>query len=133
MNPTPTANPHARLVTECFQECPALETPARNWPTAKPLDLKLMRGSGWGVDKEEDHPREGEVPDVLFDEGCEESNVPPSSRVRLPGLTGRGGDLIGQGQQTSVDEETSTLDLVGGCTLPSLRQLGLDIYVEKRN
>ena len=95
-----------------------------------------MRGSGWGaaaVDKEEDHPPESEVTDVLFDEGCEESNVPPISRVRLPGLTGHGGDLIGQGQQTSVDEDTSTLGLVGGCTLPRLRQLGLDIYVEKRN
>ena len=136
MNPTPTANPDAKLVTECLQECPALATPARNWPTSKPLDLKLVRGSGWGavaVDKEEDHPREREVTDVLFDEGREESNVPPSSRVWLPGLTDHGGGLIGQGQQTSVDEDTSTLDLVGSCTLPSLRQLGLDIYVEKRN
>ena len=52
---------------------------------------------GLAVDKEKDHSQEGKVADVLIDEVCEESNVPPSSQGWLPGLAGHGGDLIGRG------------------------------------
>ena len=98
--------------------------------------MKLVKGPGWvavAVDKEKDHSQEGMVADVLIDEVCEESNVPPSSQGWLPGLAGHGGDLIARGQQTPADEDTSTLNLVEGCTLPSLKQLGLEMYVKKRN
>ncbi|KAF6237857.1 hypothetical protein HO173_004058 [Letharia columbiana] len=138
MDPAPTANPHAELVTECFQECPALETPTRNRSPTTPPDVKLLKGSGWGgviepaVDKEEDHSQEGKVADVLLDEGCEEGNVPLGSQGWLPGLAGHGGDRISQGPQTSAVEDLSRLKKVRGCTLPSLKELGLDMYVKKQ-
>lgn len=75
MDPEPMANPHAELVTESFQECPALKRPARDWSPATPPDSKLLRGPGWGdvvkpaVDEEEARSREGEVLDVLFKGG----------------------------------------------------------------
>lgn len=138
MDLAPTANPHAKLVTGCVEEGPALEISARNWLTTTPPELKLVKGSGPGgiresaVFKGKDHSRESKFADVFLGEGCEEGSMPPSSRVWLPGLAGHGGDLISQGQQTSVVEDTSKLNLVGGCTLPSLKDLGLDRYVDKR-
>lgn len=138
MDPEPTANPHATLVMECFQECPPLGTTARDWSPITPLDSMMVKGLGWGgvnepaVDKGKDCLQEGEIVDIIFDEGCEERTVPPSYRGCLPGSAGHGGDFVGQGQQASVVEDRFKRDLVGGCTLPSLRELGLDVYVEKR-
>lgn len=140
MDPEPTANPHAELVMECFQECPPLGTMARDWSPITPPDSMMVKGLGWGGvgeaaddDKGKDYLQEGEVADIFLDEGCEESTVPPSYRGYLPGLAGHGGDFLGQRQQTSVVKDRFKWHLVGGCTLPSLKELGLDVYVEKRN
>lgn len=138
MDPAPTANPQAKLVTEGFGECLALETPALTWSPITPPDLKPVEGSGWGgigeaaVDKEEDCYPESKVADVLFDECWGEGNMPASPRGWLPGLAGHGGDIVGQGQQTSVVADVSRLNFFGGWTLPSLKDLGLEIYLEKR-
>ena len=138
MDPAPTANPHAKLVTECFEECRAPETPARKWPSPTPRESKLVEGSERrgtkqpAINQDTDHPREDDFGDVLFDEGCEEGSMPQSCRVWLPGLADDGGDVIGQGQQTSVFEDTESVNLARGCTLPSLKDLGLDIYFKRR-
>ena len=131
MDPAPTANPHAELVTECFQECPGLESPARSWsPPAS-----LVKWSWWSVvgepavNDDEDRLREDKVGDVC----CEEDNMSPSSWNWLPGLAGHGGEVIGQGQHTSAVENMSKLEVLRSCTLPSLKDLDLDIYVKKRN
>lgn len=136
MDPAPTANPHAQLVSECFEDCPALDTPARNRSPTTPPDLKPVKGSEWdgvrrpAVDIEESHSREGKVAVVYYDEGCEEGNMPAGSRSWLPSLTGQSGD---QGQQTYFVKNMTKLNLVGDCTLPGLKELGLDMYVEKRD
>lgn len=49
----------------------------------------------------------------------------------MPGLAGQRGDPIGQRQQEYVVEDSGKLDLFGGYNLPSLKELGLDTYVEK--
>ena len=139
MDPEPTANPHAKLVIVSFQECPALQTPAWEWsPTTLP-DWVLVKGLGWrgaresAADEGEDHSQESNVVDVWIGEGCEESEQPPSSQGCPPGLAGHVGDLVAQKQETAVVEDMIKWDLVRGCTLPSLKELGLDIYVEKRD
>ena len=138
MVPEPTANPHARLVTECFQECPAFETSARNWSPTTPPASSLVRGPHWGdaegpvIDKGEDHSPEVKVVDLWFDDGYKETDLPPSSWGYLAGPAGHGGDPIGQGQQTAVVEYMIKRGSVRGCTLPSLKDLGLDMYLEKR-
>ena len=139
MDPEPTANPHAKLVIDCFQECAALGTTARDWSPITPPDSMLVKGLGWGgvgastVDKREDSLQKGKVVDILLDEGCDGSKEPPSSRGRLPGLAGHSGSDVGQGRQTTVVEDRIKWDVIGGCTLPSLKELGLDVYVEKQN
>ena len=135
-HPAPTANPHAKLVTECFEECPARETPARS---SLFTALPDWEGSGRrgarepAVDEEGNHSREGKVADVLFGRGCEEVDMSPSSQGWLPGLAGHGRIPSGEGQQTSVVKTMSKSDLVGCCTLPSFKELGLDKYVERRD
>lgn len=48
MDPPPTANPHAELVAEYFEDCPRVDSPARSWsPIASP-DKQLW----WGVDNQ---------------------------------------------------------------------------------
>lgn len=140
MDPEPTANPHAELVMECFQECPPLGATARDWSPITPPDSMVVKGLGWGGvgepaddDKGKDDLQEAEIVDTFFDQRCNEIKVPPSYRGYLPGLAGCGGDFVGQGQQASVVEDRFKWDLVGGCTLPSLKELGLDVYVGKRN
>ena len=138
MDPAPKANPHAKLVTEGFGEFPALENPALTYSPSPPPDLKLVERSGWGVigdpavDEMEDHCPEGKVADVFFDGCWREGNMPATPRGWLPGLAGYGGNSIGQGQQTLDVSDVSRSDLVGSWTLPSLKELGLDIYLEKR-
>lgn len=138
MDPAPIANPHATLVTEGFQGCPPLETQARTRSPDTSSVLELVAGSGGGgigelaTDRQEGHSRDCKVAIALFDGGCEEGNM-PSSRRWLPRLAGHRGDLIGQRQQKHVVEDNSRLDCIGGYTLPSLKELGLDTYIEKRN
>lgn len=138
MDPAPKANPQAKLVTESFGDCPALETPALTWSPITPPDLKPVERSGRGVigepavDEVEDRYPEGKVADIFFDGCWGEGNIPASPRGWLPGLAGYGGNSIGQGQQTSVVSDVSRSDLVGGWTLPSLKEVGLDIYLEKQ-
>ena len=138
MDPTPTANPHAELVTEDFEECRAPETPARKWSSPVPLESKLVEGSERRgmrqpvTNQDSGYPREDGFADVLYKEGYEEDVLRGSRRVWLPGLADDGGDLISQGQQTSIFEDTEKLKLVRGCTLPSLKALGLDIYFKRR-
>lgn len=139
MDPAPKANPRAELVTECFEGCPAFETLALNWLPITPLDLKPVKGSGWGgvgepaIDKEKDDYRDDKVADILLDERGGGGNMPASPWGWLPGLAGHAVDINGQGQQTFFFADMSRLDLVGGYTLPSLKELGLDMYLEKRN
>ena len=123
MNPEPTANPHAELVMECFGDPPATENPAPDRSPITPPDLMLARGSGWcGV--AEAAVEKGE----LFQEG-----KVVNSWICLPRLVGQGGDPVGLGQQIAVVEDRSKCGLVGGCTFPSLKELGLDIYLRKQN
>lgn len=137
MDPTPIANPHAELVIECFEECRAPETPARKWPSPAPLVSKLVEGSERrgrrqpATNQDTDHSRGDGSADVLFEDGYEEGSMPENCRVWLPSLAD-GGDVIGQGQQTSVFEDTEKLNLARGCTLPSLKDLGFDIYFKRR-
>lgn len=101
----------------------------------------MVKGLGWGgvgepahEDKGEGDLQESEIVDVSFDEGCDESTVLPSYWDYLPDLAGHSWDFVGQrGPQASVVGDRFTRDLVGGCTLPSLRELGLDVYVGRRN
>ena len=141
MVPEPTANSHAKLVTECFQEGPALETQCSDWSPIAAPDPKLVKESRWnGVPEpvvgegKEDRGQDGAGVDASVDEGCAESSMPPSSWDCLPGSAGHGeDDVIGQGQRTVAFENTiKWWDLTGGCTLPSLKELGLDIYVKMR-
>ena len=138
MDPTPTANPHAELVTEGFEECRSPETPARKWSSSMPLKSKLVEGSERrgirqpATNHDRDHPREDGFADVWFEEGYKEGSVRESCRVCLPGLADNDGDIISQGQQTFVFEDTEKLKLARGCTLPSLKDLGLDIYIKRR-
>lgn len=112
MDQAPTANPYAKIVTECFQECPALETPAQNWSPNTPPDLTLVKRSGLdGVRKPTVDEDEDTIAATFFDKGCEEANVPSSSGGCSPSLACGGGNLVGQGQQTSVVEDVSKLDL----------------------
>ena len=137
MDPIPTANPYAELVTEGFEECRPPETPARKWSSPMPLEPKRVEGSERrcirqpAINQDTDHPREDGFADVLFEEGYEEGSVRETRRVWLPGLAD-GGDITSQGQQTSVFEDTEKLSLARGCTLPSLKDLGLDIYFKRR-
>lgn len=137
MDPAPKANSQAKLVTECFEACPALEIPALKRSSTTSPDLKSVKRSECGgveepkVDKKEDHCREGNVAVVLFDERWGEGNV--CLRGWLPSLAGHDGNIIAQGKQTSVVAGVSRLDLVGGCILPSLKELGLDVYLGKRS
>ena len=139
MDPEPIANPYAELVIECFQEGPALQNPARDWSPATPPLSNLVKGSRWGgvgepsVGNREDQVQEGKVVEVLFDEGGEESDMPPIFWDRLPGLACHGGDCIGHGQQIDVVEDRSEWELDRGCTLPGLKELGLDRYIGKRD
>lgn len=138
MDPTPTANPHAELVTEDFEECRSPETPARKWPSPMPLESKLGEGSEQrgmrqpATNQDTDYPQEDGFADVLYEEGYEEGVMRGSRRIWLPGLANDSGDIISRGQQTSVFEDTEKLKLARGCTLPSLKDLGLDIYFKKR-
>ena len=84
------------------------------------------------VDEMENDPRKGKVANVLFDEGSGVANTTYSSQGWLPGLDGRGGNPSGQGHQMSWFQDICKPDLVGGCTLPSLEELGFDKYVDKR-
>ena len=139
MDPEPTANPHAELVMECFGEPPSTESSAPDWSPVTPPDLMLAGGSGWyrveepAVEKGDEFCQEGEIVDFLIDEGCGEDNMLPCSWICLPRLIGQGGDPVGLGQQIVVVEDRIKSGLVGGCTLPSLKELGLDIYVRKQN
>ena len=139
MNPEPTANPHAELVMECFGAPPATESSARDWSPITPPDSVLARGSGWcgveepAVEKGDGFFQESEIVEVLINEGCGGDDTLPSSWICLPRLVGQGGDPIGLGPQTVVVEDERKWDLVGGCTLPSLKELALDIYVRKQN
>ena len=139
MDPAPTAIRHAKLVTECFEEGPALESPAQDREPTTLLELELVKGSGSQgfreptVDEKENDSRKGKVANVLFDEGSGVANTTYSSQGWLPGLDGRGGNPSGQGHQTSWFQDICKPDLVGGCTLPSLKELGFDKYVGKRN
>ena len=141
MVPEPTANPHAQLVIECFQEGPAPEIPAPGWSPIAAPDSKLVKESGWigftepavgGV--KEDHNQDGEGVGSLFDQGCAESNMPPISGDCLARCAGHGeDDVFGQGSRTVPFENTTKWwDSTEGCTLPSLKELGLDIYVKMR-
>ena len=137
MDPTPTANPHAELVTEGFEECRPSETSARKWSSPMPLESKLVEGSERhgrqpATNHDTDHPREDDFADVWFEEGYKEGDMRENCRVSLPGLADNGGDIISQGQQMSIFEDTEKLKLARGCTLPSLKDLGLDIYIRRR-
>ena len=86
MVPKPTANPHAKLVIECFQEGPALEIRGADRSPIAASDPKRVKESGWnGVtepavgDEKEDHGQDGEGIDAPFNTGYAESNIPPSS------------------------------------------------------
>ena len=68
----------------------------------------------------------------FIDEGCEESNKPLNSWVRLPGLASWGVNPVSQGQQVSVVDDRIQWDPCEGGTLPSLKELGFHIFVEKR-
>ena len=139
MDPAPTANPNAELVTECFGECPGFESPlARTWSPITPPDKR----SWWGVvieppttavskEEEGDHFRDDKVVDV----GCGVDDMPRSSWGRLPGLAGHGGgEVIGQGRQhTCAVEDMSGSEGHGRRSLPSLKDLGLDMLIGKRN
>ena len=124
MNPEPTANPHAELVMECFGNPPATESPAPDRSPITPPELMLARGSGWcgveepAVEKGDDFFQEGKVVD---------------SWICLQRLIGQGGYPVGLGRQIAVVEDRSNCGLVGGCTLPSLKELGLDVYLRKQN
>ena len=128
MVPAPTANPHAELVTECFEEYPGFDSPARNWSPSTPPDKR----SWWGVVLE---PAVGKKEDHLQgDVGCEVDNMPRSSGGWLPGLAGHGGEFVGQGQHTcAVVGNMGKVEVRGRCTLPSLKDLGLDVYIRKRD
>ena len=138
MDPTPTANPHAELVIEGFEECRPPETPARKWSSPMPLESKLVEGSERrgirqpATNHDTGHPREDVFADVWFEQGYEEGSMRESCRVWVPGLADNGGDIISQGQQTSICEDTEKLKLARGCNLPSLKDLGLDIYIKRR-
>ena len=138
MDPIPTANPHAELVTEDFEEGRAPETPARKWSSPMPLESKLVEGSERcgmrqpATIQDMDYPREDGFADVLHEEGYEAGVMRGSRRIWLPGLADNGGDIISQGRQTSIFEDTERLNLARGCTLPSLKDLGLDIYFKRR-
>ena len=141
MVPEPIANPHAKLVIECFQEGPALEIPASGWSHIAAPDPKLVKESGLnGVTEsavggvKEDHNQDGEGVGTLLDEGCAESNMLPSSGDCLTRFAGHGEeDAVGQGSHTiSFGDTIKWWDSTGGCTLPSLKELGLDIYVKMR-
>ena len=84
------------------------------------------------TNQDTDHPGEDGFADVLFEEGYEEGVMRGSCQVWLPGLADNGGDIISQGQQRSIFEDTEKLKLARGCTLPSLKDLGLDIYFKRR-
>ena len=135
MDPEPTANPDAELAIECFEAFPTATSPPPDWSPITPPDLLLAKGPGWGgvekpaVDDGRDYFQEGKVVDVFVDEGCEESNMAPSSWFCLPGLAGHGGGSNGQGQQISVVGDGIRWDGVGRCPLPSLKELGLDVYL----
>ena len=137
MDPTPTANPHAELVTEGFEGYRSPETPARKWSSPMPLESKLVEGSEHrgirqpATNRDTDHHREDGFADVWFEEDYKEGSMRESCRVCLPGLADNGGDIISQGLQTSVFEDTEKLKLARGCTLPSLKDLGLDIYIKR--
>ena len=139
MDPEPTANPHAELVMECFGEPPATETAAPGWSPITPPDWMLARRSGWcgvgepAVEKGDEFSQEGENVDVLIDEGFGEDDMLRTPWIFLPRLVGKGGDPVGLEQQTIVVDDKSKRALIGGCTLPSLKELGLDIYVRKQN
>lgn len=139
MDPEPTANPHAELVMECFEEPPATETAALGWSPIMPPDLMLARRSGWcgvdeaAVEKGDEFFQKGEIVDVLIDEGRREENMLPSPWICLPRLVGQGGGPVGLGQQKVVVEDRIRWDLTGSCTLPSLKELGLDIYVRNQD
>ena len=68
--------------------------------------------------------------DKVVDVGCEMDDMPRSSGGWLPGLAGHDGEVIGQGQQTCAVVEN--MGKLGSCTLPSLKELGLDVYIGKR-
>lgn len=132
MDPAPNANPHAELVTEGFGGCPGFDSPARNWSPTTPPDKR----SWWGVviepavSKEEDQFRDEKVVDV----GCEEDDMPRSYWGWLPGFDSHAGEHIRQGQHTWCGvEDMSKLEVHGSCNLPSLKDLGLDLYIRKRN
>ena len=139
MDPEPTANPHAELVMECFEGPPPTESPAPDWSPITPPDSMLARGSGWcggeepAVEKGDGAFQETKVVDVLIDEGSGEDHTLPNSRILLPHSVGRDGDPVGLGEQIVVVEDRVKCGLVGGCTLPSLKELGLDIFVRKQN
>ena len=142
MDTGPTADPHAKLVIVSFQKYPALHIPAWDWSPTTPPDRVQVKGKGLGwlgaresaADEGGDHSQEGNGVDVWIDEGCEESEMLPSSQGYFsPGLAGHGGDLVSQKQETIVVEGMIKWDLVRDCTLPSLKELGLYIYVEKRD
>ena len=99
----------------------------------------LASRSGWcgvdepAVEKGDGFFQEGESVDVLIDEGCQEENMLPSPWICLPRLVGQGGDLVGLGQQKAIVEDRIKWGLTGSCTLPSLKELGLDIYVREQD
>ena len=137
MDPIPTANPHAELVTEYFEECHAPD-PAQKWSSPMPLGSKLVEGSERlgirqpATNQDMVYPREDAFADILFEEGYEEGSMRESCWVWLPGLAVNGGDIISRGQQTSLFEGTEKLNLARGCKLPSLKDIGLDIYFKRR-
>ena len=99
----------------------------------------LASRSGWcgvdeaAVEKGDGFFQEGEIVDVSIDEGCGEENMLPSPWICLPRLVGRGGDPVGLGQEEVVVEDRIKWGLSGRCSLPSLKELGLDIYVRERD
>lgn len=131
MVPAPTANPHAELVIECFDEYSGFESPARKWSPVTLPDKRSWLGVVVepAVSREDDRFRDDEVVDV----GCEEDDMPRSSWGRLPGSAGHGGEVIGQGRQTCAGENMSKVEVLGSCSLPSLKELGLDVYIRKGN
>ena len=139
MDPEPTANPHAELVMECLGELPASESRAPDWSPVTPPDSMLARRSGWcgveepAVEKGDDFTQEGKIVDALIDEGCGEDSMLPSPWISSTRFIGQGGDPVGLGQQTIDVRDESKRGLIGGCALPSLKALGLDIYVRKQN
>ena len=136
MDPEPTANPHAELFIESYQERREVETVDWDWSPLTPP----VRGPGWGgVGEEEptfitgeDRAQQGEILDGLCCEGFGERDTTDSSWDCLACLVGHGEDRVGQGQQIIGVGEMVKLDVVGGFTLPSLKELGLDVYLGRR-